>query len=1081
MRTFPSACYRALTLSERLRLAPATGFPTTSERGRTRLEQWRTQFPLQTDDWFQKRLTHSGIDEARLQHLLDEDDVALQQRCSLSLPWFDAFAADIASDTSEPFAIHASTQGFAWAPALRVLQPFISRGKERLRHQALVIQGTYPHAPFDVATIVDTMYGCLAPALVSMIARTMALEINAARLLGTLQGDTPEDRFNNFFTHMSQPDARAELFQEYPVLARRVIECIEAWVKTSAEFLTRLCSDWLELRTTLFGNADPGLMVNVEGSMGDTHRGGRSVRIVRFGSGQKIVYKPRSLAIDARFQSLLAWLNAQGQQPQFKTLALLSRKDYGWTEFVSAAPCKSHDEIRRFYERQGGYLALLYALNAADFHHENLIASGEHPMLIDLEALLHPHFTLAGAPASLAAANAVIDESVLRTGLLPFRSAGRGDAPGLDISGLGGAAGQLTPFNVAYWKQRGTDEIQLDYGRVEVPAADNKPTLHGNDVDLLEFSDALVSGFDHTYRLLQTQRSSLLAADGPISQLMQEEIRVIFRPTARYDELLMLGYHPDMLRDGLDRERFFDRLWLGVDKVPELTLLIDAERDDMLRGDIPLFTTRANSRDVWTASGECIANVLKESSATHVERCLLRLGDRDLALQKHLIQASLATLNVGRDAVPVHMSPLLAPKEGVENPFLQKDLVAGACAVADALESMAIGSGDERAWIGMVLVADSYWSLAPLGTDLFTGLPGVALFFGALGKITNERRYRDLARAALRTLFAQVVADGGERLINIGAFSGWGGLIYSLSQLGSLLDDPDLIATAADYVRRVPRLIEQDTGLDLINGSAGCIMGLLSLHQLQPAEEALAVATTCGDHLLATAQTMPQGIAWKSPMSPALRPLCGISHGASGMALALAALGTATGHTRFHHASLGALAYEASVFRPDQSNWPDWREDAASSQPTVDSFMLAWCHGAPGIGLARLAMRGHVAADQLRADVDAAITGTLANGFGRSHSLCHGDLGNLDFLAEASRVHRDRTLAAQVRAGATAVLKSISQNGWRCGVPRGVEAPGLMMGLAGIGYGLLRLAHPELVPSVLTLSGPLPSDGFTTA
>jgi lantibiotic modifying enzyme len=37
-----------------------------------------------------------------------------------------------------------------------------------------------------------------------------------------------------------------------------------------------------------------------------------------------------------------------------------------------------------------------------------------------------------------------------------------------------------------------------------------------------------------------------------------------------------------------------------------------------------------------------------------------------------------------------------------------------------------------------------------------------------------------------------------------------------------------------------------------------------------------------------------------------------------------------------------------------------------------------------------------------------------------------------------------------------------------------VEAPGLMNGLAGIGYGLLRLAAPTSVPSILALDPPSP-------
>ena len=58
-----------------------------------------------------------------------------------------------------------------------------------------------------------------------------------------------------------------------------------------------------------------------------------------------------------------------------------------WMEFVRATD-DSQGEVRRFYERQGGYLAILYALEATDFTRENLIADGERPVLLDLET--HP-------------------------------------------------------------------------------------------------------------------------------------------------------------------------------------------------------------------------------------------------------------------------------------------------------------------------------------------------------------------------------------------------------------------------------------------------------------------------------------------------------------------------------------------------------------------------------------------------------------------------------------------------------------------------------------------------------------------
>jgi lantibiotic modifying enzyme len=55
-------------------------------------------------------------------------------------------------------------------------------------------------------------------------------------------------------------------------------------------------------------------------------------------------------------------------------------------------------------------------------------------------------------------------------------------------------------------------------------------------------------------------------------------------------------------------------------------------------------------------------------------------------------------------------------------------------------------------------------------------------------------------------------------------------------------------------------------------------------------------------------------------------------------------------------------------------------------------------------------------------------------------------------------------------------MDSIDEHGWISGVPHGVETPGLLLGLAGTGYGLLRMAAPDRVPSVLTLD-PWPSLG----
>lgn len=134
--------------------------------------------------------------------------------------------------------------------------------------------------------------------------------------------------------------------------------------------------------------------------------------------------------------------------------------------------------------------------------------------------------------------------------------------------------------------------------------------------------------------------------------------------------------------------------------------------------------------------------------------------------------------------------------------------------------------------------------------------------------------------------------------------------------------------------------------------------------------------------------------------------------------------------------------------------------------------MIAWCHGAPGIGLARLASLEHIDDATIREEIDAALQTTLAHGFGLNHCLCHGDMGNLEFVLSATRLLSFSQYEEQVQHLISTLLDSIQREGWVTGVPLGVETPGLMTGITGTGYALLRAASAERVPSILLLAPP---------
>ncbi len=339
--------------------------------------------------------------------------------------------------------------------------------------------------------------------------------------------------------------------------------------------------------------------------------------------------------------------------------------------------------------------------------------------------------------------------------------------------------------------------------------------------------------------------------------------------------------------------------------------------------------------------------------------------------------------------------------------------------------------------------------------------------------MSGEARFEDLGRRAWVTLRHQL-QSGGLKLPGVGAFTGWGGILYSQIHLAALWDDATLLKDAESVVRELPEMIALDEWNDVVGGAAGCLLSLLALHEVHPSEATLQVAVLCGERLLANAVDQEQGCGWVlEPAGP--KPLGGLSHGVAGIALALLKLSDFSGQDRFRKLALRALDYERSLFSPAEQNWVDLREGERPENTLRGSdqdFVVGWCHGAPGIGLARLAGLPYLDDTTVREEIGIALRTTRAQGFGSNHSLCHGDLGNLDLLLRASQAFGDQDLHGETYRLAKGTLTGIQEFGWLYGYPSKVEPLGLMVGLAGIGYQLLRLAEPSRVPSVLTLEPP---------
>ena len=539
-----------------------------------------------------------------------------------------------------PLSLTHSGRNQGIGSCLIAFAPLIQEARDRVRTGLRHLARTYGRLPFDPAAIEESLASCLADALTQMAARVMVLELNVARLEGLLPGDTPHDRFMGFVDRLQDPAVADQLLAEYPVLTAEIRNRLARWAEFCLEFLGHFSEDREAMCNALL-DQDPGALVNIHGGAGDTHRGGRSVIILTFATGARVVYKPRPLAVETHFQQLLLWLNARGAEPAFRPLRILDRASHGWAEFADALPCADAAEADRFYQRQGSYLALLYALEASDLHAENLIACGEHPMLVDLEALFHHRPEIAGSGLADQLAGDALSNSALRVGLLPVRMWANADAAGIDVSGLGGAAGQMTPHGVPQWERTDTDEMHLVRKPAPIPGAKNRPVLEGRELDAADYTESLSKGFTAMYRLLLHNRGQLPAL---LREFSADEVRVIVRPTQTYAALFHESFHPDLLRSHADRLAFLGRLDEAVAVRPDLSALVEFERHDLVAGDIPLFTTRPSSRDLFTCTGEVVENYFRESGIALAERRIHSLCEKDLERQLWVIRASLSTI-----------------------------------------------------------------------------------------------------------------------------------------------------------------------------------------------------------------------------------------------------------------------------------------------------------------------------------------------------------------------------------------------------------------------------------------------------
>jgi type 2 lantibiotic biosynthesis protein LanM len=999
---------RGLALAERP--APAAG-PVPGEEVRDRVARWRAGFG--DGDRFALRLAAAGLDETALSGLLAEPPSTLADRVPRPA-W--AGTVERAVGAAAPAEVTATDWRGALATALR---PFVARATEDL---TAAVTPLAHHT--DLAAVVPGFADRLSRRLVAIAARTFAHELNTGLAAGTTTGAT------DLAARLTEPAGLAALCATYPVLARLLGQASTFHTDATAELLARFAADRAAIVTTLLAGADPGPVTGLRTGLGDTHRHGRSVAILSFADGRHVVYKPRDLTAHERFTAAVAWLNGIVPGLGLRTAAALPRDGYGWVEHVCGAPLPDLAAADRFYRRQGALLVLLHTLHAADMHFENVIASGDQPVLVDVETLFHPSLAAPAATADPAAR--MLAESVQRTGLLPVVVAG--EAGVADVSGLGGASVTDT---VTDWEPDERGALVAVRRTVTRTGAGNLPQLGNDDtadtgdtagaVDVAAHEKALLEGFRTAYDAITRHRGELT---GLLEACAGDEVRVAVRHSRGYARLLAESTRPELLRDGLARDQALDVLWTESAHHPLQWRVCRHEQADLWALDVPLFTTRPGSADLWSAAGERLPAALEHPGLVSALAKVAAMSEVDRRDQEWIVTAALATRSPAGGHRSVRAMP--GPLAGTAAPA--ERLLVSACALADRLVAHTLADGDRVNWLGLELVDDRRWMVLPMGASLGTGYLGVALYLAQVSELSGIARYAEMARRALRGLPAVFDALAARpdlvAAIGCGGFHGFGGIAYGLARLTTLLGDDRLLDTTRTAVALAAAAAKAPGPPGVAGGAAGCLAAMTAVHAELGIPAAADLARECAAGLAELVRRTDGHCG--VPGGPS-----GFFDGAAGIAWALA------GHAA--DVTDGDVAGAAGL--------------AAARARAGD---LGWCAGAAG-----LAMAGSGDVDALLADRPVL----------QDLSLCHGELGIAEALTVlATAGDRTEPVAAARRRRAGLVLDAFTQYGASCGTPGGVSTPGLLTGLAGIGYGLLRLGHAERVPSVLLLEPSRPTE-----
>jgi type 2 lantibiotic biosynthesis protein LanM len=428
-----------------------------------------------------------------------------------------------------------------------------------------------------------------------------------------------------------------EFYLQYPVLLRRVVTKTRYLMDALINIFVNVDANFADIQQAI-----PALTSNkltaVEWGVGDTHAKSTTVCVLSFGEF-KVVYKPHNNDTQELYNRFLRWINMNSDLLPFYTTTDYYAKSFSVCQFIEQVPCTSTEEIDRFYVRMGQNLAVLFLLTGMDMHSENIIALGEHPVIIDHETLFN-NLSFKGARDSRETVYGRMThrvwESLINSGVLPM------EVRGIDF----GALVRRDPRKgVKRWALTYQDDetISFEFRDIYVPEDNNIPKLDDVPMEYMDYAAQIITGYNQTYLFFRDHKEQIWDL---IQMFSEVKVRIILSATMHYAELYSYTSHPNYMVDMLMLDKLFENIWAGNgrDMVFYLHELKDAHNCD-----IPIFHTYPNSTSLFASDGIEMKDFFDRTSMACVEE---RMGnmDTEFGFEVAILKKALGTDNADESA-----------------------------------------------------------------------------------------------------------------------------------------------------------------------------------------------------------------------------------------------------------------------------------------------------------------------------------------------------------------------------------------------------------------------------------------------